>query len=84
VKASSLEGDLHDLGEERYLRIYRQAKGWTQKKLGELLGNILRQHVSNMEHGKRPISSNTAFGIANGVWPEPADAGFTGHGRWAV
>ncbi len=46
------------------VRIYRQAKGWTQEKLGELLGDIPRQHISNMEHGKRPISSNTARKLA--------------------
>jgi transcriptional regulator with XRE-family HTH domain len=46
------------------MRIYGQAKGWTQEKLGELLGSIPRRHVSNMERGKRPINSNTAWKLA--------------------
>ena len=34
------------------LRIYRQNRGWTQAKLGEMLGGIPRQHISNMETGE--------------------------------
>jgi len=43
-----------------YLRIYRENKGFTQGKLGELLGGIPRQHISNMERGHRPISLKIA------------------------
>ena len=42
------------------MRIYRENRAMTQTRLGELLGGIPRQHVSNMETGKRPISLNTA------------------------
>jgi transcriptional regulator with XRE-family HTH domain len=43
-----------------YLRIYRENKGMTQLQLGEALGNIPRQHISNMENGRRPISLKMA------------------------
>jgi DNA-binding XRE family transcriptional regulator len=43
-----------------YLRIYRDNKGLTQLQLGELLGEIPRQHISNMEHGRRSISLKMA------------------------
>jgi DNA-binding XRE family transcriptional regulator len=39
-----------------YLRIYRENKRLTQLPLGEILGGIPRQHISNMEHGRRSIS----------------------------
>jgi DNA-binding XRE family transcriptional regulator len=39
-----------------YLRIYRENKRLTQLQLGEALGGIPRQHISNMEHGHRSIS----------------------------
>ena len=42
------------------LRIYRQNRGWTQAKLGEMLGGIPRQHISNMERQARSISLKTA------------------------
>jgi DNA-binding XRE family transcriptional regulator len=42
------------------LRIYRENKGLTQLQLGEALGGIPRQHISNMEHGRRSISLKTA------------------------
>jgi DNA-binding XRE family transcriptional regulator len=43
-----------------YLRIYRENKGLTQLQLGEALGEIPRQHISNMEHGSRSISLKMA------------------------
>jgi len=43
-----------------YLRIYRENKGLTQRELGEALGGIPRQHISNMEHGRRSISLKMA------------------------
>jgi transcriptional regulator with XRE-family HTH domain len=42
------------------LRIYRENKGLTQLQLGEALGGIPRQHISNMEHGRRSISLKMA------------------------
>ena len=42
------------------MRIYRENHGMTQEALGRILGNIPRQHISNMERGIRAISLNTA------------------------
>jgi DNA-binding XRE family transcriptional regulator len=44
----------------KYLRIYRENKGLTQLQLGDLLGGIPRQHISNMERGHRSISLKMA------------------------
>ncbi len=41
-------------------QIYREIHGMTQEGLGRMLGNIPRQHISNMERGTRSISVNTA------------------------
>jgi DNA-binding XRE family transcriptional regulator len=42
------------------MKIYRMNRGLTQLQLGELLGGIPKQHISNMENGKRPISLKMA------------------------
>lgn len=47
-----------------YLRIYRENKGMTQTRMGEALGGIPRQHISNMEHGDRAISLKMARKIS--------------------
>lgn len=47
------------------MRIYRQNRGMTQKDLGDLLGGIPRQHISNMEKGIRPISKKVALKLSN-------------------
>ena len=46
------------------LRIYRQNRGITQQELGELLGGIPRQHISNMERGIRAISKKVALKLS--------------------
>ena len=46
------------------LKIYRENHGLTQAQLGEILGGIPRQHVSNMERGIRPVSMKTARKLA--------------------
>ena len=46
------------------LKIYRENHGLTQARLGEMLGGIPRQHVSNMERGLRPVSMKTARKLA--------------------
>ena len=46
------------------LRIYREIHGMTQEQLGEKLGGIPRQGISNMENGHRAISKKTAKKLA--------------------
>ena len=46
------------------LKIYRENHGLTQAKLGEMLGGIPRQHISNMERQVRSISLKTARKLA--------------------
>lgn len=46
------------------LKIYRQKHGWTQVQLGEMLGGVLRQHISNMERGHRAIGIQIARKLA--------------------
>ena len=52
IKTKSTPGDA--------MRIYRDNQQLTQAQLGEKLGNIPRQIISNMERGKRSISLATA------------------------
>jgi DNA-binding XRE family transcriptional regulator len=46
------------------LKIYRQNMKLTQAQLGERLGNLPKQFVSNMENGIRPISKKTALKLS--------------------
>jgi DNA-binding XRE family transcriptional regulator len=46
------------------LRIYRQNMKMTQAVLGEMLGGIPKQFISNMENGIRPISKKMALKLA--------------------
>ena len=46
------------------LRIYRENHGLTQARLGEMLGGVPRQHISNMERRVRSISLKTARKLA--------------------
>ena len=46
------------------LKIYRENRGLTQAKLGEMLGAVPRQHISNMEREVRSISLKTARKLA--------------------
>ena len=46
------------------LKIYRENHGLTQARLGEMLGGIPRQHVSNMERGLRSVSMKTVRKLA--------------------
>lgn len=56
IKSSMTPGD--------NLKVYRENRGWTQAQLGERLGGMPRQHVSNMERGVRSISKKTARKLA--------------------
>ncbi|OGG45105.1 MAG: hypothetical protein A3F84_11810 [Candidatus Handelsmanbacteria bacterium RIFCSPLOWO2_12_FULL_64_10] len=57
IKSKTIPGD--------NLRIYRKNAGMTQARLGEMLGGIPRQHISNMEQGTRSISVKIARKLAN-------------------
>jgi len=46
------------------MRIYRQNRTMTQEELGDLLGGIPRQHISNMERGARSISKKVALQLS--------------------
>ncbi len=46
------------------LRTYRENRGLTQARLGEMLGGVPRQHISNMEREVRSISLKTARKLA--------------------
>lgn len=52
TKANTTPGD--------NLKIYREMHNLTQTQLGEMLGNMPRQNISNMERGIRSISIKTA------------------------
>ena len=47
------------------LNMYRTNHSLTQAKLGEMLGGLPRQHISNMERGIRAISVKTARKLSN-------------------
>lgn len=46
------------------LRIYRENAGLTPSALGQKIGGVPRQHISNMENGKRPIGKESAKKLA--------------------
>ena len=48
----------------RVVWVYRDNKGWSQRELGERLGGIHRQVISEIERGKRAISKNMALKLA--------------------
>ena len=56
----------------KYIRIYRENKGFSQAKLGEMLGGLTRQNISGMENGHRGVSKEMAKKLAK-VFQVPAD-----------
>lgn len=48
----------------KYLAIYRKNKKLTQEQLGKALGGAPRQHISNMERGRRAISLKMARNLS--------------------
>ena len=48
----------------KYLAIYRKNKKLTQEQLGKVLGGVPRQHISNMERGRRAISLKMARNLS--------------------
>ena len=53
------------------LRIYRQNAGLTQEALGKMLGDLPRQHISNMENNSRAISLDMAKKLAKLLHTSP-------------
>ena len=47
------------------VKIYRELHGWTQNELGQKLGGITRQNISNIENGRRAISKTIAVKLSN-------------------
>jgi DNA-binding XRE family transcriptional regulator len=45
---------------EDYVRIYRENHNWTQAELGDKLGKLSRQYISDLENGRRGISKDIA------------------------
>lgn len=43
------------------VKTYRENRGWTQQELGEQLGGVHRQMISEIERGKREISKKMAI-----------------------
>ena len=54
------------------LRVYRENAGLTQTRIGEMLGNIPRQRISNMENGSRGISVDMAKKLATILHAPPS------------
>lgn len=48
----------------KYMRVYRDNLGWTQKKLGEKLNGISAQNISHYENGNRRISEALAIKLS--------------------
>ena len=42
------------------IRVYRENFGYSQTKLGEMLGGLSRQNISGMENGQRGVSKEMA------------------------
>lgn len=47
-----------------YIKIYRENRSWTQGKLGNKLGGLSRQYISDLENGRRGISKDIAKKLA--------------------
>ncbi len=54
------------------MRIYRENFGYSQTKLGELLGGLSRQNVSGMENNRRGISKEMAKKLSK-IFKVPID-----------
>ena len=48
-----------------YMKVYRESRGMTQEKLGSMLGGLSRQHISDLEKGRRQISKELAKKLAD-------------------
>ncbi len=64
TKASVTPGDS--------IKIYRENFGFSQAKLGEMLGGLSRYKISDMENNRRGISKNIAKKLAT-IFKVPVD-----------
>lgn len=55
---------MEDMTPARAMKAYRLSRGMTQTELGEKLGDVPRQHISNMEKGIRKINTELAKKLA--------------------
>ncbi len=55
---------MEDMTPARAMKAYRLSRGMTQIELGNKLGGIPRQHISNMEKGIRKINIELAKKLA--------------------
>lgn len=47
-----------------YIKIYRENHNWTQTELGEKLGGLSRQYLSDLENGRKGVSKELAKKLA--------------------
>ncbi len=64
TKASMTPGDS--------IKIYRENFGYSQAKLGEILGGLSRHKISDMENDRRGISKDMAKNLAK-IFKVPVD-----------
>jgi len=55
---------MEDMTPARAMKAYRLSRGMTQIELGKKLGDVPRQHISNMEKGIRKINIELAKKLA--------------------
>ena len=64
LDAPLYESKPQEMNPGAWLRFFRQDHGLSQSQLGQKLGRVSRQNVSNMEYGRRPISRRMALRCA--------------------
>lgn len=47
------------------VKVHRENKGYTQEKLGELIGGKSAKFISDLENGQRNISKKVAIALGN-------------------
>ena len=54
------------------IKIYRENRNWTQTELGEKLGGLSKQNVSDLETGQKKVSLNMAKKLSK-LFKRPVD-----------
>jgi DNA-binding XRE family transcriptional regulator len=65
LDAPLYEQDPKEMNPGAWLRFFRQDNGLSQAGLGQKLGGVSRQNISNMEYGRRPISRKMALRLSS-------------------